>query len=272
MTGDRLTLELVDDQCECDQMIGHVLYESAPFTRDAAPPASTGTTSSYTSSSFVLPFSVTLPAWLPSEPSAEEPNFVTWEAPAVDRAVRFIVPVNVYPPGGTGTTPVPDDYVAYLLGQSADGAEFSDVTETTVGGRPATIVTATVADSLDGSLGCPQENMTAEDCFGLQPDLALRIAVIDAGGRDTARLGARHPRHHLEYDSFDAVLASLRFDDQRQPTTVTTARPTATPIDGTWTTSFTKAELASSPLLYDQGEINDDNWGTFTLTSSRAPS
>ena len=62
------------------------------------------------------------------------------------------------------------------------------------------------------------------------------------------------------------MLASLRFDDQRQPTTVTTARPTATPIDGTWTTSFTRAELASSPLLYDQGEINDDNWGTFTLT------
>jgi hypothetical protein len=39
-----------------------------------------------------------------------------------------------------------------------------------------------------------------------------------------------------------------------------------TPLDGTWTTSFTKAELASSPLLFDVGEINDGNWGDLTVT------
>lgn len=39
-----------------------------------------------------------------------------------------------------------------------------------------------------------------------------------------------------------------------------------TAIDGTWTTSFTKADLVASPLLYDSGEINDGNWGDLSLT------
>ncbi|MEU0095162.1 hypothetical protein [Kribbella sp. NPDC006257] len=40
----------------------------------------------------------------------------------------------------------------------------------------------------------------------------------------------------------------------------------ASKLDGVYETSFTKAELAASPLLYDAGEINDDNWGDLTLT------
>lgn len=40
--------------------------------------------------------------------------------------------------------------------------------------------------------------------------------------------------------------------------------PTA--LDGTWKTSFTKADLISSPLLTDNGEINDGNWGDMTMT------
>jgi hypothetical protein len=39
-----------------------------------------------------------------------------------------------------------------------------------------------------------------------------------------------------------------------------------TPLDGTWKTSFTKAELIASPLLTDNGEINDGNWGDMTMT------
>ncbi len=37
-------------------------------------------------------------------------------------------------------------------------------------------------------------------------------------------------------------------------------------IDGTWVTTFTKADLAASPLLVDKTEINDGNWGDWTLT------
>ena len=162
----------------------------------------------------------------------------------------------------------PDDYAAYLLGQAADGAEFTDITNTTVDGRPATLVTANVADSLDGSLGCPETGMTAHDCFGLQPDLTLRIAVIDTGD-ETLLVWVRDIRGApAEYATFDAMLASIRFDDERTPSTATTDAPASTPLDGTWTTSFSEAELTSSPLLYDAGEVNADNWGQFTLVLS----
>ena len=56
--------------------------------------------------------------------------------------------------------------------------------------------------------------MAAEDCFGLQPDLILRLAVIetDAGPllvwvRDIRPADDRE----IDYESFDDMLASLRF-------------------------------------------------------------
>jgi TRAP-type C4-dicarboxylate transport system substrate-binding protein len=42
-----------------------------------------------------------------------------------------------------------------------------------------------------------------------------------------------------------------------------------TALDGVYRTSFTLEELAKSPLLIDPGEINDENWGDFTLTFDR---
>jgi hypothetical protein len=115
--------------------------------------------STYVTRAFSEPFEVTAPALLPTEPSIDEPNFVTWESTASDGpAVRFLVPVNVFPPGSTVTTPPPADYLAYLLAQAEHGAHFADQTETTVGARPATLLTATVDESLDGSLGCPEQD------------------------------------------------------------------------------------------------------------------
>ena len=38
------------------------------------------------------------------------------------------------------------------------------------------------------------------------------------------------------------------------------------PLDGVYRASFTREELARSPLLYESGEINDENWGDLTLT------
>jgi hypothetical protein len=43
----------------------------------------------------------------------------------------------------------------------------------------------------------------------------------------------------------------------------------ATPIDGTYRTSFTLADLQRSPFLYDVGELNDENWGDMQLTFDR---
>jgi hypothetical protein len=42
-----------------------------------------------------------------------------------------------------------------------------------------------------------------------------------------------------------------------------------TALDGAYRTSFTREELAKSPLLSDMGEVRDDNWGDFTLTFDR---
>jgi TRAP-type C4-dicarboxylate transport system substrate-binding protein len=39
-------------------------------------------------------------------------------------------------------------------------------------------------------------------------------------------------------------------------------------LEGTFRTTLTEDELASSPLLYDAGEVNDENWGKLTLELS----
>jgi hypothetical protein len=39
----------------------------------------------------------------------------------------------------------------------------------------------------------------------------------------------------------------------------------AAALEGTFRTTLTEDELAKSPLLYDSGEVNDDNWGELTL-------
>ena len=51
--------------------------------------------------------------------------------------------------------------------------------------------------------------------------------------------------------------------------TADVASQKATALDGVYRTSFTREELAKSPLLTDPGEINDQNWGDFTLTFAR---
>jgi TRAP-type C4-dicarboxylate transport system substrate-binding protein len=42
-----------------------------------------------------------------------------------------------------------------------------------------------------------------------------------------------------------------------------------TALDGAYRTSFTREQLAKSPLLADAGEVNDQNWGDFTLRFDR---
>jgi hypothetical protein len=218
LDGDVLTLDMVDDQCPGlgEQIAQTVIFESAPFTLEAPAEGEVATApTSYASTSFVVPFEVTLPPWVAPEPATELPNFVTWEGDQVDRGIRFLFPLNVYLPGETSPTHLPEDYAAYLLGQEEYGAVFEDVVETTVDGLPATIVTGTTdGGHLDGSLGCQEQGLAAEDCFGLQPDLILRLAVIetDAGPllvwvRDIRGADDRD----LEYESFDEMLASLHF-------------------------------------------------------------
>jgi hypothetical protein len=70
-----------------------------------------------------------------------------------------------------------------------------------------------------------------------------------------------------DFEAFEQMLETVTFRDEAPPTTeTTTGAVSSTAIDGTWTTSFTREELADSPLLFDSDEVNDDNWGDFTLT------
>ncbi len=104
---------------------------------------------------------------------------MTWESPDGTRAVRFMLPATVYKPGESAASPLPADYLAYLLGQDTAGVHYTDQTSVMVDGEPGTIFTATSDRNLDGSIGCPEEQMTPGDCFGFQPDLVLRMAVVD---------------------------------------------------------------------------------------------
>ena len=47
------------------------------------------------------------------------------------------------------------------------------------------------------------------------------------------------------------------------------AAQAASQLRGTFETDFTREQLAHSPLVIDNGEVNDDNWGHFTLRFTR---
>lgn len=224
-------------------------------------------TSSYATTAFTVPLDVEVPSWLPPVPIVDQPNLVTWETIDGAQAVRVIVPVSVYQPGSTTPTTPPKDYLAYLLAQVDQGAHFTDVVKTTVGGKPATIVTANTDKSLDGSIGCAGAGQAAPACFGLQPDLSLRIAVIDTGEQPLLmwlRRGSGDTST-ASLDSFTQMLASVRLSE-RAPEQPTAPASAATPIDGIWTNDFTYDELKNSPLLEDLSEVNDGNWGHNTMT------
>ena len=61
------------------------------------------------------------------------------------------------------------------------------------------------------------------------------------------------------------MLATVRFTHRDTPTATSTSAASTTPIDGAWEASWTRAELAQAPMLMGPEEVNDENWGTYTL-------
>lgn len=170
----------------------------------------------FAADAFAVPFDFVLPSWLSTGEAVSGPNLVTWEPlPLGSPTVRFMVPTAVYPPDGTGPMTPPRDYLPYLLGQADQGAVFTDRTETEVDGHPATLVTATAPAPMDGSLGCPVDTMPPEECYGLQPGLDLRVAVVDVDGKPLV-VWLRHDRQlgadpGPEFAAFEDVLATVHF-------------------------------------------------------------
>ena len=200
---------------------GHGAKPSAPATTSATP-GSSAATQTYSSKALVVRLTVTVDAGLKSPPNPDSPNLLSWDAAASEEnKVRFLVPVELYRPGTSTPVAPPKDYLTYLQGQAKDGAELSKVTKTTVDGHPATLMnlTSTVDAShpdgfLDGSLGCPERGADqAEGCFGPQPDLLLRLAVIDVGDTTLlawARMNKNNPDQAF-VAMFEQMLSSVRF-------------------------------------------------------------
>lgn len=184
----------------------------------SAPTASpTSGSRTYSSTSFLTPFDVTLPAWLPRTPTTSHSNFVTWEASDGIRKVRVLEPVAVYLPGKTTSSAVPADFTVYLLGLAGSGALITDTETTTVAGHPAVIMTIAGPTALDGVLGCEKAAETASDCFGVQPELSLRLASIDVSGTPLLvwlRTDANYAGNPAAGLSFATMLASLKLVDR----------------------------------------------------------
>jgi hypothetical protein len=187
LTGNQLTLKVADDHTCSDygeRMANAMLYQTAPFKKSApAKSTTTASASSFTTHTFGVPLQMEVPSWLTSPPETEDPNFITWSANDSDRTVRVLLPANVYPPGSSTPTSVPRDYLTYLRGLAAHGVKFTDEATTTVDGHPAALFTINTDQSVDGAFGCPAADMSAGDCYGPQPTLSQRLAVIDLGGR-----------------------------------------------------------------------------------------
>jgi hypothetical protein len=80
------------------------------------------------------------------------------------------------------------------------------------------------------------------------------------------------PSTRATIDAIEALRASANAPMDAVECDVAAATPSPvptvidSPIVGSYTTSFTKEELAASPYLYDIGEVNDENWGELTIT------
>ena len=180
--------------------------ESAPVmpggpTRSNPPAA--GTT--YTSTSFVVPFTVTLPGWLsgppgPGQNGQTSSRNVYWETrPCTStsqdcwhrkRAVAFSSPFAIYRPGTAGPQPVPnyEDYLAFLDSlETTSGLSITERASTSVDGRPTTVMTLTASRTPDDARPlCDQSEGTAkfdklDDCMFPEVGRPLRLAVVNNG-------------------------------------------------------------------------------------------
>ena len=131
--------------------------------------------------------------------------------------VRFLLPVALYRPGQTAPETPPKDYLTYLRGLSRQGVTLADEKKITVDGHSATLMTVTTEQHLDGEIGCPQTQGVPDsggDCYRVQPEAAVRIAVIDVSGRTLlawAGINKGAPDESAFFAEFEAMLKSVQF-------------------------------------------------------------
>jgi len=194
---------------------------SAPAKASTASP-SMPSSQAYASKNFVVPFTITVGVSLKSPPHLDSRNLLFWDAANSSfNKVRFLVPTNLYRPGSFTSEAPPKDYLKYLQGLTSHGVQLSHVVKITVDGHPATLMTATSSPDagfdgfFDGTLGCPNTgaDQAGDSCYGIQPDLALRISVIRVGNTTLlawARTSKANPDETF-FAMFERMLESARF-------------------------------------------------------------
>jgi hypothetical protein len=182
---------------------------------------SSATSQTYSSKTFVVPLTITADASLKSPPHLDSRNLLFWDAANSSyNKVRFLVPTKLYRPGSFISEAPPKDYLKYLQGLTSHGVKLSNVVKITVDGHPATLMTATSSAAgypqgfFDGTLGCPNTGADqAEGCYGIQPEIVARLAVIPVGDTTLlawARTSKAHPDEAF-FAMFERMLNSVRF-------------------------------------------------------------
>jgi hypothetical protein len=160
---------------------------------------------------------VTVDPRLDPHPTIDSPHLLSFDAATGDEEkVRFLVPTVTYVPGSPTPGEPPADFLAYLHAQVPNGFRLTEETSTVVGGRPATLLTGTSepGGSYDGSLGCQTPDTDPAECFGVQPEFALRLAVVPLDSGDTLLIWARRYADHDDPEyvrAFEAMLQTVRF-------------------------------------------------------------
>ena len=174
----------------------------------------------YASKAFAVPLTITVPAsFFKAQPNSDTSTFLTWFTGSEARfhKVRFLLPVSLYRPGQTAPETPPKDYLTYLRGLSRQGLTLADEKKITVDGHSAALMTGTTEHSLDGSMGCPQTQGVPDaggDCYGPQPEAAIRTAVIDVSGRTLVSWASINKGASDEtafFAEFEAMLKSIQF-------------------------------------------------------------
>jgi hypothetical protein len=175
----------------------------------------------YASTTLAVPLTITVDKSLKSPPEEDSRTMLTWDlATDPEKKIRFFVPVTVYPPGSSKPITTPSDYAGYIKGLVKAGAELTDIKTATIGGHPATELSATSVEPAgpdgywDATIGCPAPGADRyKDCYGIQPDYLLHMAIVDVNGT-TLVAWARVPAGTSQgsfFAMFDTMLTSVQF-------------------------------------------------------------
>ena len=187
----------------------------------------------YTSAIFVVPFSVSMPTWLSEHDvysngnysnNLASPHEMSWAqsrcspcADGYDLALRFVSPSGIYLPGDVKERAVPGyaNYLVYLQEmESTYGLTITGTEQTTVGGRPATLMTLTPTQVVSGaSFACSKPDTRADDCWWPTVGVTLRLAVVDVGKTPLLvwiKANAANPAWPAIAQDFDEMLGTVR--------------------------------------------------------------